>query len=159
MFSHSIKTGFSFGVTSGIITTLGLMVGLNSTTHSELVVVGGIFIIAIADAMSDALGIHMSEESENKHSPAEIWASTICTFLAKFLVAMTFVVPVLLLSLSTAILVSIIWAVFLLTLLTYFVAKGEGQGPLNAIFEHLVVAGVVVCLAEAVGRMIARIFS
>ncbi|GAI31399.1 unnamed protein product, partial [marine sediment metagenome] len=37
---HSIKTGFSFGLTSGIITTLGLMVGLHSSTGSKLVVIG-----------------------------------------------------------------------------------------------------------------------
>ncbi len=39
---HSLKTGLSFGLTSGIITTIGLMVGLNSGTHSKLVVIGGI---------------------------------------------------------------------------------------------------------------------
>ncbi|HIE31931.1 MAG TPA: hypothetical protein EYP67_06070, partial [Methanosarcinales archaeon] len=66
---HSLKTGFSFGLTSGIITTLGLMVGLHSGTHSELVIIGGILTIAIADAFSDALGIHVSEESESKHTP------------------------------------------------------------------------------------------
>ena len=38
----SIKKGFSYGVTSGVITTLGLMVGLNASTHSQLVVVGGV---------------------------------------------------------------------------------------------------------------------
>jgi VIT1/CCC1 family predicted Fe2+/Mn2+ transporter len=81
---HSLKTGFSFGLTSGIITTLGLMVGLHSGTHSKLVVVGGILTIAIADAFSDALGIHISEESENKHTKKEIWESTISTFLSKF---------------------------------------------------------------------------
>ncbi len=37
---HSIKTGVSFGLTSGIITTLGLMVGLNSSTHSRIAVIG-----------------------------------------------------------------------------------------------------------------------
>jgi len=58
---HSITTGFSFGLTSGVITTLGLLVGLNSGTHSKLVVIGGILTIAIADAFSDALGIHISE--------------------------------------------------------------------------------------------------
>jgi len=57
---HSLKTGFSFGLTSGIITTLGLIVGLNSSTRSKLVVLGGILIIAIADAFSDAFGIHVS---------------------------------------------------------------------------------------------------
>jgi len=71
-FNHSIKTGFSFGLTSGIITTLGLIIGLHAGTHSRLVVMGGILTIATADAFSDALGIHISEESETKHSNKEI---------------------------------------------------------------------------------------
>jgi len=50
---HLLKTGLSFGLTSGIITTLGLMVGLNSSTHSDLVVIGGILTIAIADGFLD----------------------------------------------------------------------------------------------------------
>lgn len=50
----SIRKGFSFGLTSGVITTLGLIVGLHSSTHSDLSVIGGILSIAIADAMSDA---------------------------------------------------------------------------------------------------------
>ena len=73
MLKHSIKIGFSFGLTSGIITTLGLMVGLHYGTGSKLVVLGGILTIAIADAFSDALGIHMAEESENIHSSKEIY--------------------------------------------------------------------------------------
>jgi vacuolar iron transporter family protein len=58
----SLRTGISFGVISGVITTLGLMVGLHSGTGSKLVVLGGIFTIAIADAFSDALGIHVSSD-------------------------------------------------------------------------------------------------
>jgi len=65
---HSVKVGFSFGITSAVITTLGLMVGLYSSTNSRLVVVGGILMIAIADAFSDSLGIHISEESEGRHT-------------------------------------------------------------------------------------------
>jgi hypothetical protein len=42
----SFKTGLSFGLTSGVITTLGLMVGLHSGTHSRTVVIGGIVTIA-----------------------------------------------------------------------------------------------------------------
>ena len=44
----SLKIGFSFGLTSGVITTLGLMVGLHSGTNSKLAVMGGILTIAIA---------------------------------------------------------------------------------------------------------------
>lgn len=53
----SLKKEFSFGLTSGVITTLGMMVGLHSSTHSKLAVIGGIIAIAIADAFSDAVRI------------------------------------------------------------------------------------------------------
>ena len=82
MMKHSVKTGLCFGLTSGIITTLGLIVGLHSGTGSKLVIIGGILTIAVADAFSDALGIHISEESENKHTAREIWQSTTSTFLS-----------------------------------------------------------------------------
>jgi hypothetical protein len=105
----SFKTGLSFGLTSGVITTLGLMVGLHSGTHSRTVVIGGILTIAIADAMSDALGMHIAEESKNSGSTSEIWESTIATFVAKLVIALTFAVPVLMLPLPTAIMVNVVW--------------------------------------------------
>jgi len=156
---HSINVGFSFGLTSGIITTLGLMVGLHSSTHSKIVVLGGIITIAIADALSDALGIHISEESENKHSAKEIWESTISTFLFKFITALTFIVPVLLLQLSTAIIISIIWGLSLLTLLSYKLAKNQNQKPWKVIKEHLLIAIMVIVLTHFIGDYISSIFS
>ena len=104
----SYKTGLSFGLTSGVITTLGLMVGLHSGTHSRAVVIGGILTIAIADGMSDALGMHIAEESKNHGVVSEIWESAIATFASKFLIAMTFVVPLLLLPLEPAMMVSVV---------------------------------------------------
>jgi len=98
MMKQSLMTGFSFGLTCGVITPLGLMVGLNAGTHSRLAVIGGIVTIAVADALSDALGIHVAEESKNNGSVSEVWESTIAALLAKFLTALTFVVPVLLLA-------------------------------------------------------------
>ena len=75
---HSIKIGVNFGLTSGIITTLGLMVGLHAGTNSRMIVIGGIVTIAIADAFSDALGIHVSEESENMHGERDMGINNIC---------------------------------------------------------------------------------
>ena len=113
----SLKKGLGFGLTSGIITTLGLIVGLNSGTHSKLVILGGILVIAIADSFSDDLGIHISEEASSKKvKTREIWESTLSTFLFKLVFALSFVVPVLLLDLQLAIIVSIIWGLFLITI-------------------------------------------
>jgi len=86
------------------------MVGLSFGTNLKIAVIGGILTIAIADAFSDALGIHISQESDKKNKAREIRESTIATFVAKFLVAMTFVIPVLVFSnLVTATIVSAIW--------------------------------------------------
>ncbi|MBU7037341.1 MAG: hypothetical protein HXS52_05380 [Theionarchaea archaeon] len=151
---EAIETGLSFGLTSGIITTLGLMVGLHSGTGSEAAVIGGILTIAIADAFSDALGIHMSEETEGDHTSLEIWEATVSTFTFKFLFASTFVVPVLLLELSTAVEVSVAYGLLLLTLLNFRLARNQKISPLKPIVEHLTIALVVVVLTHFVGDWI-----
>lgn len=158
MMKHSLKTGFSFGLTSGIITTLGLIVGLNSGTHSKPVIIGGILTIAIADAFSDALGIHISEESESKHSTKEIWESTISTFVTKFVFAMTFVAPILLLQLTTAIIVSIIWGLSLLAMFSLYITKGQRIKPWKAIMEHMIIAIVVIGITHCVGVWVGSTF-
>ncbi|MFC1510769.1 hypothetical protein ACFL5U_00055 [Candidatus Margulisiibacteriota bacterium] len=159
MLKHSLKTGFSFGLTSGIITTLGLMVGLHSGTNSKLAVIGGILTIAIADAFSDALGIHVAEESENIHTTREIWEATISTFLCKFLFALTFIVPVMLLQLQTAMIASIIWGLSALGILSYRMGCEEDKNPWKVVFEHLLIAAVVIVLTHYVGEWIAGVFS
>ena len=151
---HSIKIGLSFGLTSAIITTLGLMVGLHSGTGSKLVVISGILIIAIADAFSDALGIHISEESENTHSTKEIWESTIATFFSKFIFASSFIIPLLLFPFNIAIVVSVLYGLVLLSLFSLYMAKEQGEKPWKVIGEHLVIAIVVIVLTHYVGEWI-----
>ncbi len=159
MIKHSLKTGFSFGLTSGIITTLGLMVGLHSGTHSKLAVIGGILVIAIADAFSDALGIHISEESESKHTIEEVWESTVSTFLFKFAFASTFIFPVLLFQFSTAIIASVVWGLSLLGFFSFYIAKEQEVKPWKVVIEHIVIALVVIVIAHYVGDWIRSTFS
>jgi vacuolar iron transporter family protein len=151
---HTLKVGFSFGLTSGIITTLGLMVGLNAGSRSKLVVLGGILTIAIADAFSDALGIHVSEESENKHSHREIWESTISTFISKFLVAASFVLAIVLLPLETAVIINIIWGVGLLIAFNLYLGKNQNTATWKVVVEHLFIAFLVIVLTRYIGNWI-----
>jgi VIT1/CCC1 family predicted Fe2+/Mn2+ transporter len=154
---HSIKVGFSFGLVSGIITTLGLIVGLHSSTHSRVFVIGGILVIAIADALSDAMGIHISEESENKHSHGEIWVSTLSTFLSKFLFALTFLVPILNFELGTAIIVCIVWGMFLITVFSIYLARSQQKKVSHIVLEHLALAIVVIILTHFIGDWVAKL--
>lgn len=157
MFSDSFRTGASFGLTSGIITTLGLMVGLESGTNSKLAVLGGILTIAIADAFADALGIHVSEESENTHTAKEIWESTIVTFVAKFVFASVFIIPVLLLDLRTAVIVSVALGLSILAVASFYMARRQGAKPWKVIGEHLLIAATVIVITHYVGVLVAEI--
>ena len=155
---RSVKLGFSFGLTSGVITTLGLITGLESSTNSKLAVIGGIITIAIADACSDALGVHVSEESENKHSARQIWFSTISTFLSKFVVALTFIVPMLLFNLQKAVILSAAWGLLILGALSYHIAKSGNEKPIKVISEHIGIALIVIIATHYLGHFIYLMF-
>lgn len=151
----SLRTGITFGLTSAVITTLGLMVGLHSGTGSKMVVLGGVLTIAIADAFSDALGIHVSEEAKNIHTTRHVWVATIATFMTKFIFSLTFVAPVLFLPLSTAIIVNLVWGLSILTVLSYFIAKAQDERPWKIIGEHVLIAIVVIAITHWVGDWVA----
>ena len=155
---HSLKVGYSFGVTSALITTLGLMVGLYSGTSSKMIVIGGILTIAIADAFSDSLGIHISEEGEGKHTKKQIWESTFSAFFFKFIFTIIFVIPVLLFPLKMAIIFSVFVGFFLLGLFSFRLAKSQKRKPCKIVLEHLFIALVVIVITYYVGYFVSRFF-
>ena len=152
---HAINKGFSFGLTSGVITTLGLMVGLHSGTHLANVVIAGILVIAIADALSDSLGMHISEEAEGQHTHQEIWMATLATFLSKLVVASLFIIPVLVLPLNAAIIASIIWGLLLIVSFSWLMAKKQNKNALHITLEHFIIAIIVIAATHYIGDWIA----
>lgn len=152
------RTGLFFGATSGVITTIGLIVGLNSGTRSMTAVLGGILVIAVADAMSDALGIHLAEESDPETSHSHVWSATIMTFLTKFVFSISFAIPLLLLPLNSAVIVSVAWGIMVIVVLSYFLARTQNESPLAIIAEHVGIAMLVVVLSHYIGVWVSRAF-
>lgn len=157
--NNSIKKGLSFGLTSGVITTLGLIVGMFSGTHSQGIIIGSILTIAIADSLSDGLGIHLSEESQKATTSKDIWIATFSTIITKFIVAISFILPILLFSLNTAIMINLIWGFLILTLFSYLIAKSRQEKPINVIFEHITIAIIVIVATYFIGEWISKIFN
>lgn len=153
---EQLRIGLTFGLTSAVITTSGLIVGLHSGTHSKVAVLGGILTIAVADAFSDALGIHISEESENVHTARQIWVATIATFMSKFLFAMTFAIPFLVFPLFPAVVASLVWGFSVLAVLSYVMACKQHEPSWKVVGEHLLIAFVVIGITHWVGDFIGR---
>lgn len=149
--------GICFGLTSGIITTLGMIVGLNSFSGSRSVVIGGILTIALADSLSDALGIHVSEES-SQECQKHIWVSTIATLISKILFSLTFIVPILVFDYPFAIIASVVWGLLLLGITSYAIARAKKESALHVITEHLFIALFVILLTHFVTSWIAVYF-
>jgi len=152
------RTGLFFGATSGVITTLGLMVGLEAGTQSLAAVFGGVVVIAVSDAMSDAMGIHLSEEADPESTRAHIWAATLWTFIAKFVVSISFSLPLLWMPLKPAVIVGVAWGLIIITVMSYFLARLQQAPVWRAIGEHLAIALVVIAVSHYVGIFTRSVF-
>lgn len=152
--NHSLKTGLSFGVTSGVITTLGLLIGLGTSTHSKTIVIGGILTIAIADALSDSLGIFISEESDRHFRTKEIWQSALATFFSKAALSLSFIIPVLIFNLNFALLAGALYGIAVILLLSNYIASLRQVNRTRFIFSHLAVTLAVILATDLIGSMV-----
>jgi VIT1/CCC1 family predicted Fe2+/Mn2+ transporter len=154
--SHLTK--FSFGATSAIITCLALIIGLSKSANPKLSIVASLLVIAIADNISDSLGIHIYQESDLKKSEV-VRANTFFNFLTRFFVILIFILLVVFLPTGYAIIFSIIWGISLLIVLSYSIAKEQKVNPYKAIFEHVAVAVVVIFVSNFLSEWILHFFS
>jgi len=159
-YSHQLIMGITFGLTTSVITSLGLIAGIYSATTSKLAVVAAIAVMAVADGLSDAISLHTVEEAElddqgnPRHTHLEVWLTTAFTFLAVAVFSLSFIVPLLLLPLDKAVYAAVAWGVFLLTVLNYFVSRARKENPLRAIGEHVFVAAAVIVVSYFVGELV-----
>jgi hypothetical protein len=151
-------TKFSFGATSGIMTNLGIIAGLDTLTHPKTSIIGAILVIAIADNISDSMDIHIYKESECSTN-REVCFSTLTNFLARLVVSLVFIVFVALLPIKLAVLCSLAWGLGLLAIMSYTSAKERGANTYLAVFEHIIIALVVVITSKFAGQWIIHKFS
>ena len=157
--NRGARRGIFFGATSGVITTIGLIVGLNAGTQSIVAVLGGILVVAIADAASDAMGIHLAEEADPEATTTNIWGATIWTFLTKLVFALSFALPLLWLPLQLAVLVCVSWALLVIIVLSAYLAHAQRVKALPVITEHLGIAIIVVTVSYWIGTWVRATFA
>jgi len=151
-------TRFSFGATSAIVTSLAFIVGLSKSINPKLTIIGSLLVIAVADNISDSLGIHIYQESDLK-KPKDVRTSTFSNFLTRFLVILLFILMVTFLPIEYAMIFSIAWGISLLTILSYLIAKEQKVNPYLAILEHIAIAILVIIVSSFLGNWITNIFT
>ncbi len=153
---HSRVGELTFGITSGILTTLGVLGGVNAATESKLSVVAAIAAIAVADSASDAFGIYMAKSAERGVGSGAAIRYAVGTLAGKFFFPLTFIIPIFLLPLDAAVAVDYLWGGCALALLSFEQAIVQERSPAAHICRNLALAAAIVAFSTAVGWMVAR---
>ncbi len=140
------------GATAAIITSMGLIAGLTQGASAKISIITGLLIIAVADNISDSFSIHIYKESEGASSH-EVNSFAFANFLARLFLVATFILIVLFLPPFTALIVSSIWGLILLALLSFLITKTR-KGRLTMVIRHLIIALLVIAGSKLLGYLI-----
>jgi VIT1/CCC1 family predicted Fe2+/Mn2+ transporter len=139
----------SFGGPAALVTSMGLIVGLRAAGASQGALVGSLLIVAMADNLTDALGIHIYQEAEQLPQK-EALRTTAANFVVRFVTALTFVVIVLLAP-ALSVPMSVAWGALLLAGLSYLIGRMRGVNPASEILKHLGAATLVIITSRLIG--------
>lgn len=153
---HEKVGELTFGITSGILTTIGVLTGVNSATDSKLSVVAAIIAIAVADSCSDTFGMYLSKMSERGVNRKSAIRYAVGTLAAKFFFPLTFIVPILFFSLRVGVVIDILWGLAALSLLSIEQAIVGEKPILKTVLRNIVLAELIVFLSTLVGLLISR---
>jgi vacuolar iron transporter family protein len=142
----------SFGGTAAVVTSMGLIVGLGASGAPRATVLGSLLIIALADNLTDALGVHVYQEAE-RLPQAEALRTTAANFVTRLLTTLSFV-AIVEAAPAMAIPLSLAWGVALLAALSWLIARRRGVSPAGEVVRHLAVAAVVMLASRLIGLWI-----
>jgi len=150
---------WTFGISSAVLTTLGMIVGLNSATSSRLAVLAGIAAVAIADSLSDSLGMYSQKKAERGTSSKTAFNYAWGCFLGKFIFTFSFMIPFLLLPIEPAILISVIWGLMLISFVNAQIAFIQEENITWGVTKSIIITLIVVLLSYLAGKAIDILFS
>lgn len=150
--------GAAFGIMSGVITILGVLIGL-SVTGVKSIASMGIVIVGVADAFSDAAGMYVSEESEGMHKFWELFRSAAFTFAGKISMLVVLLVPVLLLNLWTGVLVSAAVGITIVAGLGLFIGRKKHlPGKIKMAVKYALIAMAIAIISYYIGGFAQNFF-
>jgi len=148
----------SYGGTAAVVTSTALICGLSAADTTKPIIVSALLIAALADNLTDALSVHVFQESEQLDRK-DAFTGTVTNFATRLLLCISFVPFVVLSPLAHAANIAILWGAFLLAMLTYLVARERKMNPALEVAKHLLVASAVIATSMLIGRWIGSVLN
>jgi VIT1/CCC1 family predicted Fe2+/Mn2+ transporter len=143
----------SFGGTAAIVTSVALIIGLNAATATKSAIVSGLLIVALADNLTDALSMHVYEESRQRLHRREAFFATMSNFATRLALALTFILLVLTLPIESAVVASAVWGLSLLVALTWALSRERNVSFIIEVVKHVGAALAVILVSKWIGAV------
>jgi len=156
--------GVAFGTMDGLITILGVVIGIATATESSAIVIISGIVVGVANSFGNSFGFYASELAEraehiqeNQHvsSMAETRRSTVLAFITSLASMTVLIIPfALLTNLSYAMIVSLTVALAMLFGLGALVGKLSREGPLRFGIHYVLLGLIGAALSFVVGSIL-----
>jgi predicted membrane protein (TIGR00267 family) len=160
--------GVAFGIMDGVITILGIVIGIGAATqNSGIVVIAGL-VAGLANAFGNSFGFYASELAEraehiqeNQHvsSMSETRRSTLLAFVYSVASAIAIVAPFAIIGLRHAMISSLIIALMLLFALGALVGRFSHASPWKFGIRYMLLGLVGAALSFMAGAVVGRILT
>jgi len=133
-----LNEGYAMGLISGIINTLGIIIGLYGGAASQILILIGILSVAVSDGFSHGLGMYFGKMTE---ASAKLSIKIgLSAFISTFVVGLTFVIPYILpLKLGYIVLINILYGLIIVWKLSGRIFKNRRQQIINTGITMLVI--------------------
>ena len=154
------RQGIFFGINSGIITTVGLIAGMSQTTTNPIFIVISVLSIAISDGVGEGYGIFLSKKAElTKDTGSGPLQSLIWLFISKFLIVVSFLIPLIFywnLKYYTNLIWPVVFSIIVLTIIDCRLSKIRNEPLTKYLIPHYVLLAVVVILTKGIGVLLSK---
>ena len=148
------------GLTSGIIVALAIMVGISSGTGDMVAVISSIVVIAFVEGFSDAFSEYLARRTDSSRQTREVWKDAFIVFTTKALIIMQFIIPFIFLPLDEATQFAIFWGLFILSIVSGYIARQQiKRNIVRTMVIYVVAAIIIITITYFIGDLVAYIFS
>lgn len=135
----SLNIGNTFGIISGIITSIGLILGMYGANITLKPIIVSLVSIAISDGVSDALGIYYATKNNN-YTTEQAYNEGFNTLLIKIICPLLMIIPFYITSINKAVITNLILSLIIIYLISIKIFKNYGEAINNTLICMLAIS-------------------
>ncbi len=155
---HKRITEMTYGLTSGIMTSSGMLIGVYFAMPSKLAVASSMMALAVSDSLSEAYSMYNAKLAEGM-SQRNAVRHGLYTMNGNVVIPVLFLMPIFLLPLTSAIYLNLSFSAAILICLSTLDSLATQRPIVKKASKTLALAILIVGLSTLAGKLVTKIFT